>query len=388
MKIKEISLIHFRNYEKLVLFPHEGINIFFGKNGSGKTNLLEAVHYCSLGKSHRISSDQHVVMIGQEEAACAVQVQSKTGINRISVHLSPGENIRKTVTIDQKRIRKFSEMMGCLQCVIFSPEDLGLVRDGPSVRRRFLDMMISQLNRNYFVSLQQYRTAMEQRNAVLKAGKTLFQDHAGMLEGFERVMGATAAVIVRERRKYTALLSEMASGMYRRISGQDGEDYQLSYHTGFRNEENFEEEFLRALREHREDDARYGLTGVGPHRDDLNMTLNRKNLKLFASQGQMRSAALSIKLSQLKVLENVSGDTPVLLLDDVMSELDKGRRMRLLQEIGNTQTLITCSDESDLDECRENRTYYVSASEGRGSVEIMGEGTVVMKEEPAEPDFS
>ena len=167
MIIESLKLHDFRNYEELTLAPHPGINILFGQNGSGKTNLLEAVHYCALGRSHRTSIDREVVRKGAAMAACGVQVR-KSGLKvDVAVKLTPGETRKKQIFLDRKRADRISDMMGKLQCVIFSPEDLMLVKEGPSVRRRFLDMLLSQLSTGYFVALQQYNKALEQRTAIL-----------------------------------------------------------------------------------------------------------------------------------------------------------------------------------------------------------------------------
>ena len=154
MIIEKILLRNFRNYDEMTLLPHEGVNLFFGPNGSGKTNLLEAVHYCALGKSHRISGDQNTVRFGESFGLCELTVRSASSRRKISVQLVPGDSNKKSILIDGKKIKRFSDMMGCLQCVIFSPEDMGLIREGPSFRRRYLDMMISQINRGYFIALQ------------------------------------------------------------------------------------------------------------------------------------------------------------------------------------------------------------------------------------------
>ena len=361
MIIEKLTLRNFRNYEDTVLTPHEGVNLFFGANGSGKTNLLEAIHYCALGKSHRISGDHSVVRIGESFAVCGVSV-STGGVRReITVRLVPNEVNKKVILLDQKPIRRFSDMMGCLQCVIFSPEDLGLIREGPSLRRRYLDMMISQVNRGYFIALQQYRSGLEQRNALLKTMRQNASDYTGMLEVFEQAMAAPAAVIVAARKKVIAMLAELAAETYRGISGREKEEFQAGYHSAFRETENVEEEFIRLMRENREEDLRLGVTSAGPHRDDLSLSLNRKNMKVFASQGQIRTAALSLKLAQMKALRAMSGEAPVLLLDDVMSELDRDRRTRLVKEISDYQTFITCTDESDLELEGSRRTYHVSA---------------------------
>ena len=388
MIIDKLTLRNFRNYEETVLTPHEGVNLFFGANGSGKTNLLEAVHYCALGKSHRITGDQSAVRIGESFAVCGVSVMTGGVRREITVRLVPNELNKKVILIDQKPIRRFSDMMGCLQCVIFSPEDLGLIREGPSMRRRYLDMMISQVNRGYFIALQQYRSGLEQRNALLKNMRATGQNNTGMLDVFEQAMVAPAAVIVAARKKVIAMLAELAADTYRGISGRDGEEFQASYHSAFRDSENVEEDFMRILKEDREEDLRLGITSDGPHRDDLNLSLNKKNMKVYASQGQIRTAALSLKLAQMKALRAMSGETPVLLLDDVMSELDKERRMRLVKEISDYQTFITCTDESDLELEGDRRVYHVSNPAGIAILEETNKGTIREALPLSEPDFT
>ena len=388
MIIDKLTLRNFRNYEETVLTPHEGVNLFFGANGSGKTNLLEAVHYCALGKSHRITGDQSAVRIGESFAVCGVSVTTGGVRREITVRLVPNELNKKVILVDQKPIRRFSDMMGCLQCVIFSPEDLGLIREGPSMRRRYLDMMISQVNRGYFIALQQYRSGLEQRNALLKNMRATGQNNAGMLDVFEQAMAAPAAVIVAARKKVIAMLAELAADTYRGISGRDGEEFQASYHSAFRDSENVEEDFMRILKEDREEDLRLGITSDGPHRDDLNLSLNKKNMKVYASQGQIRTAALSLKLAQMKALRAMSGEAPVLLLDDVMSELDKDRRMRLVKEISDYQTFITCTDESDLELEGDRRVYHVSNPAGIAILEETNKGTIREALPLSEPDFT
>ena len=368
MLIKELKLKNFRNYRELTLEPHPGVNLFFGRNGSGKTNLLEAIHYCSLGRSHRISNDAHVVKNGESFALSSVCVQNTLGRREIAVRFHPDEIQKKTILIDQKKIAKFSDMMGCLRCVIFSPEDLGLIKEGPSLRRRYLDMMISQINRGYFIALQQYKAGMDQRNAVIRNLRANARADASVLSAFEETMAAPAAVIIRERRKITAMLSETAAETYRRISDTE-ESFRISYHSSVKEENEIEETLCRLFRENREDDIRMGFTSVGPHRDDLMLTLDRNQMKQFASQGQIRTAALSMKLSQMQILKNLGGDEPVLLLDDVMSELDRKRRACLINEINTFQTFITCADREDVDCEKVQSVWQVSTPETEAIVE-------------------
>ena len=367
MLIEELKLKNFRNYSELTLHPHSGVNLFFGRNGSGKTNLLEAIHYCSLGRSHRISNDANAVKNGEAFALSSVSIRNSLGQREIAVRFHPDEAQKKSILMDGKKIAKLSDMMGCLRCVIFSPEDLGLIKEGPSLRRRYLDMMISQINRGYFIALQQYRTCMDQRNALIRNLRNNSYADTSMLSAFEETMAAPAAVIIRERRRIVSLLSESARNTYQRISDTD-EEFRLSYHSSVKEETEIEEVICRLLRENREDDIRMGFTSVGPHRDDLILTLNKNQMKQFASQGQIRTAALSMKLSQMQILRDQSGEEPVLLLDDVMSELDRKRRACLIGEISSFQTFITCADRKDVDDEKVDRMWEVSADAGEARV--------------------
>ena len=363
MLITELKLKNFRNYEEMILCPDPGVNLFFGRNGSGKTNLLEAIHYAALGRSHRISNDVNVVRYGEGSAVSTVRIETVLGMREISVRFRPGEAQKKEIMIDGKKIQKFSDMMGCLRCVIFSPEDLGLIREGPSIRRRYLDMMISQISRRYFIALQQYRTGLDQRNAILRNLKMNPSADRSLLGVFEEAMAEPAAEIIRERRRIISLLSDIARDTYLRISGTE-EQLSITYHSSVREEENISQQLCKMLQENREDDIRLGMTSVGPHRDDLILMLDRNLMKQFASQGQVRTAALSMKLSQMKILKDDSGEDPVLLLDDVMSELDRKRRASLINEIRSFQTFITCADREDVDCEKVSKFWQVYTENG------------------------
>ena len=367
MLIEDLKLKNFRNYSELDLRPHPGINLFFGRNGSGKTNLLEAVHYCALGRSHRITNDAGAVKNGESFAESSVSLRNSLGKRDITVRFHPDEQQKKAILIDGKKIGRFSDMMGCLRCVIFSPEDLGLIREGPSLRRRYLDMMISQINRGYFIALQQYRTGMDQRNAVIRNMRANGTENTSMLTAFEETMAGPAAVIIRERKKVVSLLSGIAAETYQRISDTD-ELFRLSYHSSVKEDEEIEETLCRLFYQNREDDIRMGYTSVGPHRDDLVLALNKNQMKQFASQGQVRTAALSMKLSQMRILHDLSGEQPVLLLDDVMSELDRRRRAALIREITDFQTFITCADREDVDSGIVNQMWSVTTDGTEASV--------------------
>ncbi len=360
MNIETLKLRDFRNYGEIELKPHPGVNILFGQNGSGKTNLLEAIHYCALGRSHRTSQDKEVVRKGAEAAAVGVQLK-KSGVRMdVQVKLTPGEARKKTIFVDRKRAGRLSDLMGHVQCVIFSPEDLMLVKEGPSLRRRCLDMMLSQLSTGYFTALQQYQKALDQRNAMLREVKRGGRLDQALLDAFEEAMAAQIAVIVPFRRRMIERNARAAEEKYAAISGRPHEKFAMNYVCCVPEGQEIVHFAWEALRKSRNDDIFRGGTSFGIHREDIALTLNGRDMKVFASQGQIRTAALSMKLAQLQVFQEETGETPILLLDDVMSELDMTRRTRLLDEISGLQTFITCTDETDLDGCRERRSYQVS----------------------------
>ena len=391
MIIESLKLHDFRNYEELTLAPHPGINILFGQNGSGKTNLLEAVHYCALGRSHRTSMDREVVRKGAAMSACGVQVR-KAGVKvDVAVKLTPGESRKKQIFLERKKADRLSDMMGKLQCVIFSPEDLMLVKEGPSVRRRFVDMLLSQLSTGYFVALQQYNKALEQRNAILKEIKRGNHRDTAMLDAFEDAMAKPCQSIITLRKKVIEQVAACAAEKYRSISGREQEQFLMRYLCCLQSTEDIAGQVKAQLRKNRQEDVFRGTTTFGVHREDIALTLSGREMKLFASQGQIRTAALSMKLAQLEVFRQQTGEPPILLLDDVMSELDMTRRTRLLEEISGVQTFITCTDESDLEGCRERRSYQVSTNEnGSACVREISQGEQVQRENHMleDPDFT
>ncbi len=390
MIIESLMLHDFRNYGELKLAPHPGINILFGQNGSGKTNLLEAVHYCALGRSHRTSLDREVVRKGAAMGACGVQVRKAGAKMDVAVKLTPGENRKKQVFLERKRAERLSDMMGRLQCVIFSPEDLMLIKEGPALRRRFMDMMLSQLSTGYFLALQQYNKALEQRNAILKDIKRGTHCDAAMLDAFEDAMARPCETIITLRCRVLTQVAECAAEKYRAISGREQEVFGLRYACCLQSTENIITQVKDTLRKNRQEDVFRATTTFGIHREDMALTLSGREMKLFASQGQIRTAALSLKLAQLEVFRQQTGEAPVLLLDDVMSELDMTRRTRLLEEISGVQTFITCTDESDLEGCRERRSYQVSADEnGNARIREISQGvSIPFRYDVTDPDFS
>ena len=341
MRITGLRLRDFRGYRQVLLTPPEGVTMLVGENGAGKTNLLEAVHLCCVGRSHRTSADREMIRQGQETAAVQLTVARRDGMHEVGVRLFENARRRKIIYVNGKTASRMGELMGHATCVIFSPEDLSLVKDGPQVRRRFLDMLLSQQQRAYFYALQTYMAALKQRNALLKQGD--FR----ALPAWDEQLAAAAAPVVRLRREACEQLHERAKTHYLYIGGREKETFGLQYQGALAQSADPVQDMLRELRSTRDEDIRRQTTSFGPHRDEIELTLQNQPLKAFGSQGQMRTAALSMKLAAFDLLEAVQGEPPLLLLDDVLSELDPDRRRRLIARIGRAQALLTCTDRAD-----------------------------------------
>jgi DNA replication and repair protein RecF len=260
--------------------------------------------------------------------------------------------------------------MGHLQCVIFSPEDLMMIKEGPGIRRKYIDMMISQVHPVYFMELQKYQKNLDQRNAIIRESKKNGYVPQDLMDTFDEQLAKSAAVIIPLRRLMIEKTNQIAAQTYNEISGREMENFQLRYMCCLKNDDRIEEQFLSTLKKNRDEDVFRGTTSFGIHREDIQTLLNEKEMKLFASQGQIRTAALSMKLAHIDLFHELTGEDPVLLLDDVMSELDMGRRKRLLNKISRVQTFITCTDESDLQLSERPQSYFVSLnSENLGHVE-------------------
>lgn len=341
MRITGLRLRDFRGYRQVLLSPPEGVTVLVGENGAGKTNLLEAVHLCCLGRSHRTAVDRDMIRKDQETAAVQLTVERRDGSHEVGVRLFENARKKKVVYVNGKTVSRMGELMGHATCVIFSPEDLALVKEGPQARRRFLDMLLSQQQRAYFYALQNYMNALKQRNMLLKQGDLR------QLPVWDEQLAASAAPVVRLRRDTCAQLNARAAIHYRYIGGREEETFAMRYSGALAESADPEQDMLRGLLSTREEDLRRQTTCFGPHRDDIDLTLWGEAMKAFGSQGQMRTAALSMKLAAFDLLEAAQGEPPLLLLDDVLSELDPDRRRRLIARIGRAQALLTCTDRGD-----------------------------------------
>lgn len=358
MHITKIQLNNFRNYESAEISPCPGVTVLYGNNAQGKTALVESIILCCTGRSHRTPRDKELIRWEQPFGKVRVELERNDGSHEIELHLNP--TARKTVKIGGRTLQRTGELMGHLNGVLFAPEDLRIVKDGPAERRRFIDMELSQIRPGYYYALQLYARALNQRNCLLReiAAKPALRD---MLDEWDVQMAKYGADIMERRRSFIARISESAQISHQEISG-GAERLTAAYRPAVESEETgaaLRDVLVRALRLARENDIRRGTSTVGPHRDDLALLLSGMDVRAYGSQGQQRTAALSLKLAELDIMHREIGEWPVLLLDDVMSELDPGRRRQLLRRFEGVQTIVTCTDMSDLAEAEIGAAYRI-----------------------------
>ncbi len=334
MIIQSIELNNFRNYHSLKLEFDNGTNIFYGDNAQGKTNILEALYLSGTTKSHKGSKDRDVICFGEEESHIRTFVQKKEILYQIDMHLRKSKT--KGIAINGIPIRKASELFGILNFVFFSPEDLSIIKQGPSERRRFLDMELCQLDKVYLHDLAQYNKIVSQRNKLLK--DLYFRaDLTDTLDIWDVQLIQYGKKLIRSRELFVEKLNRIMYEIHGHLSGGK-ENMQVLYE-----KDTTAEDMETAVYKNRERDIKLKTTTTGPHRDDLVFLADGIDIRKFGSQGQQRTAALSLKLSEIELVKQITGDTPVLLLDDVLSELDHNRQNYLLNRIHDIQTMITCT---------------------------------------------
>ena len=346
MIIKSLELKNYRNYKYLELGFDKNINILYGDNAQGKTNILEAVYMAASARSHRASKDRDIIKFGEDEAHIKLFFQKKGSPFKIDMHIK--KNKAKGIAVNLVPIKRASELFGMVKIVFFSPEDLNLIKKGPSERRRFIDFELCQLDKLYIKALISYNKALIQRNKLLKdySKKSEFYD---MLDVWDIQLVNFGSIIINLRKKFLSDLNCIMPDIHYRLTGKK-EVISLHYdkNTSVDNFENM-------LKKSRETDVRLKMTNVGPHRDDISFLIDSKSengslidLKIYGSQGQQRTAALSLKLAEISLVNKLSGDYPILLLDDVLSELDINRQSQLMSYINNIQTIITCTGLEDI----------------------------------------
>ncbi len=343
MIIKSLELADFRNYETINISFDKGTNILYGDNAQGKTNILEAIYVSATTKSHKGSKDKEIVNFNKEEAHIRTYLEKEDIEYRVDMHLR--KNKSKGIAIDGQKIKKAADLLGLLNVVFFSPEDLAIIKNGPSERRRFADMELCQLDNFYIYNLNHYNKIINQRNKLLKD----ISFNPGLKETlniWDSQLVSFGSKIIERRNLFTEQLCEIIGNIHNKLSGGK-EELIVKYEPDVSIEE-----FEDKMRENQEKDIRCKMTQSGPHRDDFSFIVNGIDIRKFGSQGQQRTAALSLKLSEIELVKKMTKDTPVLLLDDVLSELDSSRQNYLLNSIGEIQTIITCTG---LDEFVNNR---------------------------------
>ena len=343
MIIESLSLKNYRNYENLNLNFSDGTNIFYGNNAQGKTNILEAVYMSGTTKSHRTNKDLELIRFTEEESHISTIIKKNGISHKIDIHLK--NNKSKGVAIDGIPIKKASELFGMINFVFFSPEDLNIIKNGPSEKRRFMDIELCQLNKIYLSDLANYNKIIIQRNKLLK---DLFyrKDLEDTLDIWDLQLNEFGQRIIEMREAFVERLNEIIFDIHHSLSGGT-ENLKIVY---LKNCD--KENLLDQLKLNRERDMKLKTTSVGPHRDDLGFYFDGMDVRKFGSQGQQRCAALSLKLSEIELVKSTTGDTPILLLDDVLSELDKNRQNYLLNHIHDIQAMITCTGLDEFVNCR------------------------------------
>ncbi|MBR6898427.1 MAG: DNA replication/repair protein RecF [Lachnospiraceae bacterium] len=352
MIISSIELKNYRNYDEIHIDLDRNVNILFGDNAQGKTNILEAVYVCATTKSHRLAKDRDIIRFGEDESHIKMIVDDEGISTRIDMHLKKNKN--KGIAIDGLSLKRASDLFGRLNVVFFSPEDLQIIKSGPSERRRFIDSELCQIDRIYLNNIVSFNRILDQRNRILK-DINFRPDYEELLDVVDMQLVQFGAQVIEDREKFVKELGEIILPVHDKLTGGK-EKLEIVY------EKDVEiSELEEALKKGRARDIKNKSTGNGPHRDDLRFCVGGIDIRKYGSQGQQRTAALSVKLAEISLVEKITGKKPVLLLDDVLSELDSSRQRFLLESIEGIQTLITCTGLDDFVDKRFdiNRVYRV-----------------------------
>ena len=334
MIIKSIELADYRNYDSLVLEFDKGTNILYGDNAQGKTNILEAIYIAATTKSHKGSKDKEIINFEKEEAHIRTYLEKEGVETRVDMHLRKSGS--KGIAIDGQKLKKAAELLGLCNVVFFSPEDLAIIKNGPAERRRFVDMELCQLDSFYIYNLNHYNKIVNQRNKLLK-DMYMNPSLRETLNIWDMQLVSFGSKIIERRKLFVDQLNEIIYCIHKNLSGGK-EELKIIY------EPDVEiDDYEKKLFGSQDRDIKSKMTTVGPHRDDFSFVVGDIDIRKFCSQGQQRTAALSLNLSEIELVKKIAKDTPILLLDDVLSELDSNRQNYLLNSIGDIQTIITCT---------------------------------------------
>lgn len=339
MYIQHVILQNYRNIAKADLVLTEGKTILYGDNAQGKTNVLEAIYVSAIGKSHRTQKDKEMIRWGAQTAQIQIRAQRRDGQH--DIHYQILQNGQKKITVNGNELLKIGDLLGNVHVVLFSPEDLRLIKDGPAERRRFVDIELSQIKPTYLSALQQYQHILKQRNNLLKDIMTT-ASLEDTLSVWDEQLCLYGAVLIKERALFLNELANIAAEIHKHITDEQ-ESLEVIYAPSVCCEKDILQDLQAALFKNKNEDLRRGMTTIGPHRDDIILRVNGVDVRAFGSQGQQRTTALSMKLSEVALLYARTGEYPILLLDDVMSELDEARQKKLIEFTPQVQTIITCA---------------------------------------------
>lgn len=334
MHIKSLELKDYRNYDRLSMEFHNGINILYGDNAQGKTNILESIYICGTTKSHKGSKDKDVIKLDKDESHIRLLLERDKVVHKIDMHLK--KNKPKGVAIDGIPIKKSSELFGVINIVFFSPEDLNIIKNGPAERRRFIDLELCQLDKLYLYNLTNYNKIVNQRNNLLKQ-ISFNRKLMDTLYVWDCQLVDYGIKIIERRTLFINQLNEIIFEIHNKLSG--GNEHLVIKYEPNVSIDDFEKKLANSL----ERDISHKMTTIGPHRDDMNFLNDTIDIRKFGSQGQQRTSALSLKLAEIELVKKITKDKPILLLDDVLSELDRKRQTYLLNSIDDIQTIITCT---------------------------------------------
>ena len=344
MWINDIKLNNFRNYDKKEIKLHENINVFYGENAQGKTNIIESIFLSSIGKSFRTNKEKELIKFNEEKALIEINFQKSDRDGNIKIEIGD----KKQIYLNGIKLKKLSELLGNINIVIFTPDDINILKGGPQNRRKFLDIMISQLRPNYMHILTLYLKTLEQRNNYLKQIKLENKDE-NLLDIWDEKLIEYGMKIYEYRKEFIEKIQNKIKNIHKEIT-ENKEEIEIKYFS----DANTRQNFINELKSRRKLDIIKGFTTKGVHRDDFVVYINGREVEIYGSQGQHRTAILSLKLSELKVIYDEIGEYPILLLDDFMSELDDKRRKNFLNNIKDIQVIITCTEKITL----ENLKYF------------------------------
>lgn len=366
MYIDELKLIDFRNYSEANITFNPELNVIIGDNAQGKTNIVEAIFYSSFGKSFRTSRDRELIRDGSDMAY--IKIGCKRRYKDLSIELRLWKNKKKEIKINRYNLSKLSELLGNINVVVFSPEDISLIKGGPAERRKFIDRELSNISRNYYNSIMSYNKVLNQRNNLLRSCQ-FNPSLINTIDIWDNQIIDYGVKVMRIRKNFIDKLNAISNSLHKKITNNK-ENIELKYITNIKyDDKDFEESvksnFKDCLLKKRDLEIKRGHTIYGPHKDDIGIYVNDKDIRVYGSQGQQRTSALSLKLSEIQIIHDEVGEYPILLLDDVMSELDKERQRYLVEGLDDVQIFITMTELTPAIESISNRGNVYSIENGQ-----------------------